>query len=60
MLVFSLFMVLGVMFSIYVLLLSSHHAYVLDMHLSLYYCALLFAYLDDHLLCYMVIVVIFI
>ena len=32
--------------------------YVLDMHLSLCYCALLNACSDDHLLCYMIIVVI--
>ena len=31
---------------------------VLDMHLSLYYCALLIACSDDHLLYYMIIVVI--
>ena len=53
------FMVLWVIFSIiYALLLSLHHAYVLDMHTSLYYCALLVACSDDHLLCYMIIVVI--
>ena len=52
------FMVLWVMFSIYVLLLSSHHAYVLGMHTFLCHCALLVACLDDHLLCYMIIVVI--
>ena len=46
------------MFNIYTLLLSSHHAYVLEMHLSLYYCALLVACLDDHLLWYVIIVVI--
>ena len=50
------FMVLWVMFSIYALLLSSHHAYVLDMHLSLCYCALLVACSDDHLLCYVIII----
>ena len=44
----------------YALLLSSHRAYVLDMHTSLYYCALLVAYSDDLLLCYMIILVIFI
>ena len=54
------FMVLWVTFSIYALLLSSHHAYVLDIHLFLCYCALLIACLDDHLFCYMIIVVIFI
>ena len=52
------FMVFWVMFSIYALLLSSHHAYVLDMHTSLCHCALLVACSDDHLLCYMIIVVI--
>ena len=52
------FTVLWVIFSIYVSLLSSHHAYVLDMHLSLCYCALLVACSDDHLLCYIIIVVI--
>ena len=40
------------------LLLSSHHAYVLDMHTSLCYYALLVACSDDHLLCYVIIVVI--
>ena len=55
------FMVLWVMFSIiYALLLSSHHAYVLDMHTSLCFCALLVACSDDHLLCYVIIVVILI
>ena len=52
------FMVLSVMFSIYALLLSSHHAYVLDMHISLCYWALLVACSDDHLFCYVIIVVI--
>ena len=52
------FMVLWVTFSIYTLLLSSHRFYVLDMHTSLYYCALLVACSDDHLVCYMIIVVI--
>ena len=52
------FIMLWVMFSIYALLLSSHHAYVLDMHTSLCHCALLIACLDDHLFCYMIIVVI--
>ena len=43
------FMVLWVMFSIiYALLLSLHHAYVLNMHTKG----------DDHLLCYVIIVVI--
>ena len=58
MLGFSLFMVLWVMFSIYALLLSSHCAFVLDMHTSLCYCALLVACLDDHFLFHMIIVVI--
>ena len=54
MLIFSLFMVLWVMFSIYALLLSSHHVYVLDMHISLLVCFIdcmfgwLFALLYDH------------
>ena len=52
------FMVLWVIFSIYALLLSSHRVYVLEMHLFLCYCALLVAYSDNHLLCYMIIVVI--
>ena len=52
------FMVLWVMFSIYVLLLLSHYTYVLDMHISLCYCALLIACSDDNLFCYMIIVVI--
>ena len=52
------FMVLWVIFSIYALLLSSHRVYVLEMHLFLYYCALLVAYSDNHLLWYMIIVVI--
>ena len=52
------FMVPWVIFGIYVLLHSSHHAYVLDMHTSLCYCALLIACPDNHLLCYMIIVVI--
>ena len=43
------------MFNIYALLLSSHHTYVLDMHLSLRYYALLIAYSDDHLLCYVLV-----
>ena len=42
----------------YALLLSLHHVYVLNMHTSLCYCALLVACSDDHLLCYMIIVVI--
>ena len=52
------FMVLWVMFSIYALLLSSHHADVLDIHTSLCYCALLIACSNDHLFCYVIIVVI--
>ena len=52
------FMVPWVTFSIYALLLSSHHAYVLDMHSSLSYFVLLVACLDDNLLYYMIIVVI--
>ena len=52
------FTVLWVMFSIYALLLSSHHAYVLNMQTFLCHCALLIACLDDHLLCYVIIVVI--
>ena len=52
------FMVLWVRFSIYALLLSLHRVYVLDMHTSLCYCVLLVACLDDHLLYYMIIVVI--
>ena len=52
------FMVLWVMFSIYVLLFSLHCVYVLDMHTSLCYWALLNACLDDHLFCYVIIVVI--
>ena len=49
------FMVLWVTFSIYALLLSPHRVYVLDMHTSLCYCALLIAYSNDRLLCYMII-----
>ena len=45
--------------SIYALLLSSHRVFVLNMHLSLCYCALLVACSDNHLLYYMIIVVIF-
>ena len=52
------FMMLWVMFNIYILLLSSHRVYVLDMHTSLCYCAFLVACSDDHLLCYVIIVVI--
>ena len=57
--VFScLLLVLWVMFSIYALLFSLHRAYVLDMHISLCHCALLVACLNDHLICYIIIVVI--
>ena len=49
---------LWVMFSIYALLLSLYRVCVLDMHTSLCYCALLVACLNNHLLCYMIIVVI--
>ena len=52
------YMVSWVTFSIYALLFSLHHVYALDMHTSLCYCALLIACSDDHLLCYMIIVVI--
>ena len=52
------FMMLWVTFSIYALLLSSHRVYVLDMHTSLCHCALLVVCSDDHLFCYMIIVVI--
>ena len=52
------FMVLWVTFNIFALMLSSHHVYVLDMHTSLCYYALLVACSDDHLLYYMIIVVI--
>ena len=52
------FMVLWVIFSIYALLFSLHCVCMLDMHTSLCYCALLDASSDDHLLCYVIIVVI--
>ena len=52
------FMVLWVTFSMYALLLSSHRVYVLDMHTSIYYYALLVASSNDHLFCYTIIVVI--
>ena len=42
----------------YALLFSLHHVCVLDMHISLCYYASLYACLDDHLLCYVIIVVI--
>ena len=48
----------ALIFSIYALLLSSHHVYMLDMHWSLWYCDLLVACSDDHLFCYTIIVVI--
>ena len=57
MLVFSLFYGTLICF---VVLIASHRVYVLDMHASLCYCAVLVACSDDHLLCYMIIVVIFI
>ena len=51
---------LGVLwcFMFYALLLLSHRVYVLDMHISLCYYASLNACSDDHLLCYVIIVVI--
>ena len=52
------FMVLWVMVSINALLFSSYRVYVLDMHTSLCYCASLITCSDDHLLSYMIIVVI--
>ena len=52
------FVVLWVMFSIFVLLFSLHHVCVLDMHTSLCYYASLNVCSDDHLLCYVIIVVI--
>ena len=42
----------------YALWFSLHHVFVLDMHISLCYCASLNACSDDHLLCYVIIVVI--
>ena len=42
----------------YALLFSLHHVCALDMHLSLCYCASLNACSDDHLLCYVIILVI--
>ena len=42
----------------YALLFSLHHVCALDMHISLCYCASLNACSDDHLLCYVIIVVI--
>ena len=52
------FMVLWVMFSIHALLFSLHHVCVLDMYTSLCYCASLNTCSDDHLLCYVIIIVI--
>ena len=61
MLIFLLFyMMLWVMFSIYALLFSSYRVYVLNIHTSLCYCAFFIACLDDHLLYYVSILVIFI
>ena len=54
------FMVFWVTFSIYSLFFSSHHVYVLDMLSSLYYCAFLLACSNDHLVYYVIIVVIFV
>ena len=54
----SLMQLLWVMFSIYALLFSLHRVSVLDMHTSLCYCASLNACSDDHLLYYVIIVVI--
>ena len=52
------YMLSWVTFSIYALSLSSHRVFVLDMHISLCHCALLIACSDDHLLCYVIIVLI--
>ena len=52
------FMVLWVIFSIYALLFSLRYVCVFDMHTSLCYYASLNACSDDHLLCYVTIVVI--
>ena len=52
------FMVLWVMFSIYALFFSLYRVCVLDMYISLCYYASLNACWDDHLLCYVIIVVI--
>ena len=52
-----IFMVFWFTFSIYDLLFSSYRVYVLDMHTFLCYCALLIACLDDHLFCYVIILV---
>ena len=53
-----IFMVLWASISTYALLFSSHRVYVLDMLSSLYYYAFLLACSDNHLLCYVIIVVI--
>ena len=53
------FLVFWVMFSIYALLFSLHCVCVLVMHTSLCYCASLNACSDDHLLWYVIIVVIY-
>ena len=55
---FCCFMVFLVIFSIYALLFSSHCVYVLDMLTFVCHCALLIACSNDHLFCYMIIVVI--
>ena len=52
------FIMLWVMFSIYALLFSLLRVCVLDMHTSLYYYGSLNACSDDHLLCFVIIVVI--
>ena len=52
------FIGLWVMFGIYTLLPSLHCVYVMDMRTSLCHCAFLVACSDDHLLCYVIIVVI--
>ena len=52
------FMVLWVVFSIYALLFSLHHVCLLDMYTSLCYYDSLIACSDDHLFCYVIIVVI--
>ena len=52
------FLVPWVMFSIYTLLFSLHCVCVLVIHTSLCYCVSLNACSDDHLLCYVIIVVI--
>jgi len=46
------------MFSIYALLLLSLHVCVLDMHTTYAIAFFLIACLDDHLFCYMIIIVI--